>query len=153
MLVQREREITGFVKHPYYKMKLDNGAEWFNEDEDSLPDRQSAEKLLEKCRNQPCKVVFLKSQTKKENRPLLFSLTSLQIAANEELGYTAAQTLNTMQSLYEKKLLTYPRTDSNYLTDDMAAILCRFLLILWVKWIFRIWRSSAGRSRKRLLMF
>lgn len=123
MLVQREREITGFVKHPYYKLKLDNGAEWFNEDEDSLPERQSAEKLLEKCRNQPCKVVFLKSQTKKENRPLLFSLTSLQIAANEELGYTAAQTLNTMQSLYEKKLLTYPRTDSNYLTDDMAAIL------------------------------
>lgn len=123
MLVQREREITGFVKHPYYKLKLDNGAEWFSDDEDSLPDRQSAEKLLEKCRNQPCKVVFLKSQTKKENRPLLFSLTSLQIAANEELGYTAAQTLNTMQSLYEKKLLTYPRTDSNYLTDDMAAIL------------------------------
>ena len=85
--------------------------------------RQQTQQLQNAKPKKIDKVVFLKSQTKKENRPLLFSLTSLQIAANEELGYTAAQTLNTMQSLYEKKLLTYPRTDSNYLTDDMAAIL------------------------------
>lgn len=123
MLVQRESEISNFVKRPFYKVKLANGAEWFNGDEDNLPDRISAEKLLAKCKNQQCRVISVKSQSKKENRPLLFSLTSLQIAANDELGFSAARTLSVMQSLYEKKLLTYPRTDSNYLTEDMADIL------------------------------
>lgn len=123
MLVQRENEISNFVKRPFYKVKLANGAEWFNGDEDNLPDRISSEKILAKCKNQQCRVISVKSQSKKENRPLLFSLTSLQIAANDESGFSAAKTLSIMQSLYEKKLLTYPRTDSNYLTDDMADIL------------------------------
>lgn len=68
-------------------------------------------------------MVFVNAKQKKENRPLLFSLTSLQVEANDKLGFSAATTLAVMQSLYEKKLLTYPRTDSNYLTEDMAAIL------------------------------
>ena len=80
-------------------------------------------KILEMCKGQPVTVKSITSQKKKENRPLLFSLTSLQIAANDELGFSAARTLSVMQSLYEKKLLTYPRTDSSYLTDDMAEIL------------------------------
>ncbi len=123
MLVMRENEINGFTKHPFYKIKLDNGAEWFDDEQDSVESKEAAEAIAEKCRNQPCKVVSVKKQNKKENRPLLFSLTSLQIAANDELGFSAAKTLSVMQSLYEKKLLTYPRTDSNYLTDDMAAII------------------------------
>lgn len=132
MLVQRENEVNGFVKRPFYKLKLDNGAEWTHYpasqenadgEQDSFEDKSIAERTAEKCRNQPCKVISVKAQNKKENRPLLFSLTSLQIAANDELGFSAAKTLSIMQTLYEKKLLTYPRTDSNYLTDDMAAIL------------------------------
>jgi len=123
MLVMRENEIKGFTKHPFYKIKLDNGAEWFDDEQDSFEDKSIAERKADKCRNQPCKVVYMNAQPKKENRPLLFSLTSLQIAANDELGFSAAKTLAIMQSLYEKKLLTYPRTDSNYLTDDMAAVL------------------------------
>ena len=123
MLVQRENEISNFVKRPFYKVKLSNGAEWFDDDVDCLSERIAAEKILEMCKGQPVTVKSITSQKKKENRPLLFSLTSLQIAANDELGFSAAKTLSIMQSLYEKKLLTYPRTDSNYLTEDMADIL------------------------------
>ena len=123
MLVQRENEISNFVKRPFYKVKLSNGAEWFDNDADCLSERIAAEKILEMCKGQPVTVKSITSQKKKENRPLLFSLTSLQIAANDELGFSAARTLSVMQSLYEKKLLTYPRTDSSYLTDDMAEIL------------------------------
>ena len=123
ILVKREEEINGFVKRPFYKVKLDNGAEWFSDEQDSFEDKSAAESVKAKCENKPCKVISVASQKKKENRPLLFSLTSLQIQANDELGYSAAKTLAVMQSLYEKKLLTYPRTDSNYLTDDIAAVL------------------------------
>ena len=70
------------------------------------------------------------TKQKKENRPLLFSLTSLQSEANEKLGFSAATTLVTAQSLYEKKLLTYPRTDSNYITEDIAAQMAELVKML-----------------------
>lgn len=123
MIVQRDNEIAHFVKKPFFKLKLDNGAEWFDDETDSFPEKAQAESVKAKCEHQTCTVVSVETKQKKENRPLLFSLTSLQTEANEKLGFTAAHTLEIMQSLYEKKLLTYPRTDSNYLTDDMAAIL------------------------------
>lgn len=123
MIVQRDNEIAQFVKKPFFKLKLENGAEWFDDETDSFPERNQAEAIKAKCDNQLCTVISVETKPKKENRPLLFSLTSLQTEANEKLGFTAAHTLEIMQSLYEKKLLTYPRTDSNYLTDDMAEIL------------------------------
>lgn len=123
MIVQRDEEISNFTKKPYFKLKLDNGAEWFSDEQDSFPTHAEAESVKAKCENSPCKVVFVNAKQKKENRPLLFSLTSLQVEANEKLGFSAATTLAVMQSLYEKKLLTYPRTDSSYLTEDMAAVL------------------------------
>ncbi len=123
MIVQRDSEIDSFTKKPYFKLKLDNGAEWFDESGDYFTTYAEAESVKEKCENAVCKVVSVDTKNKKENRPLLFSLTSLQVEANDKLGFSAATTLTVMQSLYEKKLLTYPRTDSNYLTDDMAAIL------------------------------
>lgn len=123
MIVQRDNEINGFTKKPYFKLRLENGAEWFDGEDCTFSDWEQAETVKRKCEKQLCKVVSVKAAQKKENRPLLFSLTSLQIEANEKLGFSAATTLTVMQSLYEKKLLTYPRTDSNYLTDDMAAIL------------------------------
>lgn len=123
MIVQRDEEISNFTKKLYFKLKLDNGAEWFSDEQDSFPTRAEAESVKAKCENSPCKVVFVNAKQKKENRPLLFSLTSLQVEANDKLGFSAATTLAVMQSLYEKKLLTYPRTDSSYLTEDMAAVL------------------------------
>lgn len=132
MIVSRDNEIDGFEKKPYYKLKLDNGAEWTHypasrenadDETDCFPVKAQAERVKAKCENQPCKVISVNSIQKKENRPLLYSLTSLQADANDKHGFSAATTLTAMQSLYEKKLLTYPRTDSNYLTEDMAAIL------------------------------
>lgn len=125
MIVQRDSEIEHFTKKPYFKLKLDNGAEWFSDelDMDSFTTRAEAESVKAKCENSICKVVLVNTKQKKENRPLLFSLTSLQVEANDKLGFSAATTLAVMQSLYEKKLLTYPRTDSSYLTEDMAAVL------------------------------
>lgn len=120
MIVQRDREIAAFVKKPYFKLKLENGAEWFDGEVDSFAEQSEAETVKAKCENQLCTVKKVDTKLKKENRPLLFSLTSLQAEANDKLGFSAATTLIIMQSLYEKKLLTYPRTDSNYITDDMA---------------------------------
>lgn len=121
MIVQRDREIENFVKKPFYKLQLENGAEWFDGEDNSFSDKKQAENVKAKCEHQLCTVKSVETTLKKENRPLLFSLTSLQAEANEKLGFSAATTLVIMQSLYEKKLLTYPRTDSNYITDDMAA--------------------------------
>lgn len=121
MIVQRDNEISNFVKKPFFKLKLENGAEWFDGEDNSFSDRNKAEVVKSKCENKLCTVKSAETTLKKENRPLLFSLTSLQSEANEKHGMSAAATLVTMQSLYEKKLLTYPRTDSNYITDDMAA--------------------------------
>ena len=121
MIVQRDGEIAAFVKKPYYKLALENGAEWFDGEEECFSERSAAEAVRAKCENQLCTVKTVDTKLKKENRPLLFSLTSLQAEANDKLGFSAAETLVIMQSLYEKKLLTYPRTDSSYITDDMAA--------------------------------
>ena len=123
MIASRDNEIEHFTKKPYFELKLDNGAEWFDESSDYFTTRSEAECVKSKCENRTCKVISVNSNRKKENRPLLFSLTSLQVEANDKLGFSAATTLIVMQSLYEKKLLTYPRTDSNYLTEDMASIL------------------------------
>lgn len=123
MIASRDNEIDGFAKKPYFKLRLDNGAEWFDDSGDYFTTSAEAENVKAKCENGTCKVISVKSNRKKENRPLLFSLTSLQVEANEKLGFSAATTLTVMQSLYEKKFLTYPRTDSNFLTEDMAAIL------------------------------
>ena len=127
MIVQRDSDIKQFVKKPYYKLLLSNGAEWFDDDVDSFRDFAEAEAVKKECENQVCTVQSVETVLKKENRPLLFSLTSLQEEANEKLGLSAAKTLLAMQSLYEKKLLTYPRTDSNYLTEDIAPQLEKLL--------------------------
>ena len=130
MIVQRDNDIANFIKKPFFKLKLANGAEWFDDETDSFPEKSQAESVKGKCENQTCTVISADTKLKKENRPLLFSLTSLQTEANEKLGFTAAYTLEIMQSLYEKKLLTYPRTDSNYLTDDMKDILPELVSLL-----------------------
>ncbi len=119
MIVQRDLEIEGFKKKPFYKVLLENGAEWFDEDRDSFPEKSEAEKIKVQCQGKTAKVIQAEKKKKTENRPILYSLTTLQIDANDKSGFSAAKTLTVMQSLYEKKLLTYPRTESNYLTEDM----------------------------------
>ncbi len=119
MIVQRDLEIENFKKKPFYKVILENSAEWFDEDRDSFSEKAEAEKIKKLCQRKTAKVIQAEKKKKTENRPILYSLTSLQIEANDRLGFSAVKTLTVMQSLYEKKLLTYPRTESNYLTEDM----------------------------------
>lgn len=118
MIVDRGAAIENFRSEPFYTvvLKLD-GFEAFS---DKLKNKDDAEKLKSLCQGSPANVKEIQTQEKMENPPKLYDLTTLQREANRLLGFTAQQTLDYAQSLYEKKLITYPRTDSRYLTADMA---------------------------------
>lgn len=117
LVVQREAEIEAFKPEPFYTVNLSlNG---FTAVSDKFKDKTEAEKLKSACEKQSASVLRVEKKDKSEKAPALYDLTTLQRDANRILGYTAQQTLDYMQSLYEKKLCTYPRTDSRYLTDDM----------------------------------
>ena len=118
MLVERERKISQFKKEKYYVLRLEmNGTEAVSE---KLNDSTEVERAAAACKGVPAICTSVTKEQKKEQPPKLYDLTTLQREANRLLGYTAKQTLDYTQSLYEKKLLTYPRTDSRYLTSDMA---------------------------------
>ena len=118
MLVERDGKISMFKKEKFHHVKLDlNGLEVLSERFQHLSQAQSA---LVNCSESPVVCTSVVREQKKENPPKLYDLTTLQREANRTFGYTAKQTLDYAQSLYEKKLLTYPRTDSRYLTSDMA---------------------------------
>ena len=115
IITKRDEQIAAFKKKPYYKLFLDNNAECSR----TFDTKDEAGEVAQKCLGKTAMVISAKSEKKTENRPLLHSLTSLQREANEVYGMTAADTLKAAQSLYEKKLLTYPRTDSSYISADM----------------------------------
>ena len=118
MLVDRDAAITTFKKEKYYHVRLVlSGAEAASE---KLSDRSEADKLKAACEVSKAVCASLVKEKKTAAPPKLFDLTLLQREANRVYGFTAKQTLDYAQSLYEKRFLTYPRTDSNYLTEDMA---------------------------------
>ena len=118
MLAEREEKIQSFQKEKYHHVRLQvGGAEAVSERFEKLSQAQAA---LVSCTDRPATCTSVTREQKKEHPPKLYDLTTLQREANRILGYTAKQTLDYAQSLYEKKLLTYPRTDSRYLTSDMA---------------------------------
>ena len=117
LLVQREAEISAFVPEPFYTVQLDCG---FTAATERMKDRKDADAVLIACENKAT-VQTVERKEKSEKPPALYDLTTLQRDANRVLGYTAQQTLDYLQALYEKKLCTYPRTDNRYLTDDMAS--------------------------------
>ena len=118
MLVERASKISMFKKEKFHHVKLDlNGTEILSE---RFQDLSLAQAALAKCSESPVVCKSVVQEQKKEAPPKLYDLTTLQREANRTFGYTAKQTLDYAQSLYEKKLLTYPRTDSRYLTSDMA---------------------------------
>ena len=117
LLVQREAEISAFVPEPFYTVQLDCG---FPAVTERMKDRASAEKIVAACTKEAT-VRTVERREKSEKAPALYDLTTLQRDANRVLGYTAQQTLDYLQALYEKRLCTYPRTDSRFLTDDMEA--------------------------------
>ena len=115
LLVQRETEINAFQPEAFYTAELDFGD--FTAASEKQKNKSDAEALL-LCAGKSV-VKSVRTKEKSEKAPALYDLTSLQRDANRILGYTAQQTLDYVQSLYEQKLCTYPRTDSRYLTDDM----------------------------------
>ena len=117
LLVQREAEIGAFKPEPFYTAELDFGS--FTATSEKFKKKSEADAVIPKG-NEPIVVKSVTSKEKTEKAPALYDLTTLQRDANRQLGYTAQQTLDYVQSLYEKKLCTYPRTDSRYLTEDMA---------------------------------
>jgi len=117
ILVQREADIMAFKSEPFYTAEVDFGS--FTAASEKFKKKSDAEAVIPKA-NEPVVVESVTSKEKSEKAPALYDLTTLQREANRQLGYTAQQTLDYVQSLYEKKLCTYPRTDSRYLTDDMA---------------------------------
>ena len=118
MLVDRDAAITTFKKEKYYHVRLMlPGAEAISE---RLPAADEARELKAACEASQAVCASVVKEQKTAAPPKLFDLTSLQREANRIFGYTAKQTLDLAQALYEKRLLTYPRTDSSYLTDDMG---------------------------------
>lgn len=123
MTVVRKAAISGFVPEKFYTVAL-TLAEGGTASSKRFVQRADAEALLSACRKEASAAVQkVERKEKVENSPLLYDLTTLQRDANRLLGFTAQQTLTYAQSLYEKKLTTYPRTDSRFLTEDMAASL------------------------------
>ncbi len=120
LMVQREAQIQAFVPERFYTVNLDCG---FTATSDRIQDFTDATRIADACKGAEAIIQSVERREKIENAPLLYDLTTLQRDANRLLGYTAQQTLDYLQSLYEKKLCTYPRTDSRYLTDDMLSSL------------------------------
>lgn len=117
MIVKRDYDVKNFVKQKYFTVELDCGL--FKASSERIDDETSADKIVSDCTGKTASVVDVKKEIKTVNPPKLYDLTTLQREANKQFGYTAQQTLDYLQALYEAKLSTYPRTDSQYLSDDM----------------------------------
>lgn len=117
MLTERGEKISGFQKEKYHHVRIAaGGVEAISE---KIPTAEDAQAMQTACHERQAVCVSVKQEQKTISPPKLFDLTSLQREANRLFGYTAKQTLDLAQTLYEKKLLTYPRTDSRFLTSDM----------------------------------
>lgn len=117
MIVKRDYDVKNFVKQKYFTVELDCGS--FIASSDKIEDESKASELIAKVSGKTAIAAEVKKEVKTVNPPKLYDLTTLQREANKQFGYTAQQTLDYLQALYEGKLSTYPRTDSQYLSDDM----------------------------------
>ena len=117
MLVERQKQISGFKKEKYFNVVLD--CDGLIAEKKKIFDVEEAERVWKTCQGSDAIVEKVESKEKTVKPPKLYDLTTLQREANRIYGMTAQQTLNAAQSLYEQKLITYPRTDSQYLTSDM----------------------------------
>ena len=132
MLVERDGKITTFRKEKYFNVHIQKDG--LKASLEKIKTEDEAKRIAEACDKKQASVSSLKKERKTVNPPKLYDLTTLQREANRYFSFTAQQTLDLVQSLYEKKLLTYPRTDSQFITDDMEgsvrqviSILCRKL--------------------------
>ena len=140
LLIQREADIQAFTSKPFYVPEIACGG--FTASGEKLSGKNEAEKIRMDCDGQAASVLSVEKQVKTVQPPRLYDLTTLQRECNRIYGYTAQQTLDYVQSLYEKKLATYPRTDSQYLTEDMQATAAS--LVLWLRDHMPFGKGCAG---------
>ena len=140
LLVQRESDIESFISKPFYVPEITCGG--FTASGEKMTERSEAEKIRMDCDHNSAFVRSVEKKVKTIQPPCLYDLTTLQRECNRIYGYTAQQTLDYVQSLYEKKLATYPRTDSQYLTKDMQATAAS--LILWLRDKMPFGKGCAG---------
>ena len=140
LLVQREADIQAFTSKPFYVPEITCGG--FTASGEKLSGKDEAEKIRMDCDGQNATVLSMEKQVKTVQPPRLYDLTTLQRECNRIYGYTAQQTLDYVQSLYEKKLATYPRTDIQYLTEDMQATAAS--LVLWLRDHMPFGKGCAG---------
>jgi DNA topoisomerase III len=119
MIVNRQKEINAFNSEEYWELKTTYRDTEFLCQIDRLKSVDKAQKGLEYLLNKPFEVTSFEQKEAKEGNPRLYDLTSLQVDGNKRFGFGAEQTLNLIQSLYEKKLVTYPRVDTTYLSEDL----------------------------------
>ena len=117
MLAERQERIEHFQKEAFYKVALTDGK--LTVVSENIANEEAADLLATLCNGSTAVVTQMKKERKKSFPPKLYDLTSLQREANRYFGYTAKRTLDMLQELYEEKLVTYPRTDSQFVTEDM----------------------------------
>lgn len=117
MLAERQERIEHFQKEAFYKVALTDGK--LTVVSENIANEEAADLLAALCNGSTAMVTQMKKERKKSFPPKLYDLTSLQREANRYFGYTAKRTLDMLQELYEEKLITYPRTDSQFVTEDM----------------------------------
>ena len=135
LIVERQKAIETFVKEPLYSIELINEEPLFKAFyiDRKIKDKNKALQILEACIGNNAVVIDVSKSKKSEKPPQLFDLTTLQRFCNQRFKYTADKTLGIAQKLYEKKLLTYPRTDSRFLSSDMEKTANELLTLLGAK--------------------
>lgn len=119
MIVNRQKEIDNFKPTPYWVLSTLYRDTLFTSTKGKYNSKEEGEKAFEEIKDKPFEVTSVSKKNGTEKPPQLFDLTTLQVECNKKFGYSAEQTLNLIQGLYEKKVTTYPRVDTQYLTDDI----------------------------------
>jgi len=119
LIVERQKEIDSFVSETYYEIKTTYRDVLFSSTKGKVKTKESGEEVITKIKDEDFEVVSYTQKEGKEVPPMLFDLTSIQVDCNKKFGYTAEETLNHVQFLYEQKLVTYPRVDTAYLPNDV----------------------------------
>ena len=119
LIVERQQAIEQFKPETYWELKTSYRDVIFSADKGKYTDHEKAQQALTSILSKPFEITSIKKKDGKELPPRLFDLTSLQVACNKKFGMSAEETLATIQSLYEKKLTTYPRVDTTYLSEDL----------------------------------
>ena len=119
LIVERQEAIENFKSETYWELKTRYREVIFSADKGKYSDKAKADAALKSITGEPFTITSVKKKDGKESAPKLFDLTSLQVACNRKFGMSAEETLATVQSLYEKKVTTYPRVDTTYLSEDL----------------------------------